>query len=101
MMLSFLAFHIGGVGLNEMLPELKEVIVEWFMLGIYLDVTPEILKIIQLEWETEEDRQLNMLIKWSDMETPTWEKLIHALIMIKKYNVAISIAIGHRKSLIK
>ena len=93
-------FNLGGVDLSEMLSELKEVIIEWFMLGIYLDITPEILKIIQAEWETEEHRQLNMLIKWSDKEEPTWEKLIHALIMIKKYNVATNIAIKYRKSLI-
>ena len=97
MNLSHISLKTGGISLSEMLQELNGVIVEWFMLGIYLNITPEALKIIQAHRETEEDHQRNMLIKWSEVDIPTWEKLIHALMMIKKYDVAINIAITHSK----
>lgn len=80
-----------------MLLELKDAIVEWFRLGFYLSLTQETLKAIQAGGGTEESHQITMLIKWSEMEIPTWEKLITALMDIEQFTIAVNIATKYRK----
>ena len=80
-----------------MLLELKDAIVEWFRLGVYLNLTTETLKAIQAGGGTEESHQITMLIKWSEMEIPTWEKLITALMDIEQFTIAVNIATKYRK----
>ena len=80
-----------------MLVELEEVTVRWFMLGIYLGVEPTTLKAIKEDRKTVEYCKMEMLIKWSDLEIPTWEKLIIALMDINESTVAVQIATKYRK----
>ena len=81
-----------------MLVELEDVAIRWFMLGIYLGIGDATLKAIREDKKTIENCIIDMLIKWSDLEAPTWEKLVIALMDINESKVAIRIATKYRES---
>ena len=88
---------VGGISLDQMLSELEDVTVRWFMLGIYLGIDDATLKDIRENKKTVEKCKVEMLIKWSNRENPTWEKLIFALLDINEATVAVKIATKYRK----
>ena len=88
----------GGISLQDMLTELKDVISKWFKLGIFLGVTSEVLTGIKRSGKKEKECKLLMLIEWSKQDIPTWEKLVTALIKANLPTVAVRIATNHRKS---
>ena len=94
----FIIIILGGISLDQMLIELENVTVRWFMLGIYLGVDDATLKAIREDKIMVEKCKVEMLIKWSFKENPTWEKLIIALLDINESTVAIKIATKYRKS---
>ena len=81
---------IGGIDLKEMLEALVELTVQWFMLGICLKMEPANLLNIRGSKKnaTVEECKIEMLIKWSEQQTPTWEKLVKALIKMKMHSIA-------------
>ena len=87
----------GGLCLQEMLEVLVEVTVQWFMLGIYLGIPSETLQTIRATKRKVEVRKTHMLIKWSEQDTPTWEKLVEALMKMKLYILAVNIATKYRE----
>ena len=95
--LPLLLFDSEGISLQDMLNELEDVIVEWFKLGVYLKVPSATLKAIRSDSKRVEECKLFMLIEWSKYDTPTWEKLVTALIHIDMPSVAVKIATKHRK----
>ena len=80
-----------------MLIELQDVIVEWMKLGIYLGIPSEVLTSIRHDKQKVEECKVSMLIEWSKRDTPTWEKLVTALVQADIPNVAIKIATKHRE----
>ena len=87
----------GGIGLQEMLNELKDVTIKWFKLGVFLGVQSEVLTGIKRSEKNEKCRKVQMLIVWSKQDIPTWEKLVTALIKADFPTVAVRIATNHRK----
>lgn len=84
-----------GIYLEDLLLALIDVTVQWFNLGIQLDIPPETLKAIRTDRREVEECKREMLIKWDEQDTPTWEKLVKALIKIEMYFVAVDIATKH------
>ena len=68
--------------------ELKQV--EWYELGIQLDVPAHLLKAIERENPTESRRMADMLQYWLGNETATWQKIIEALERIGDYGNTVS-----------
>ena len=63
--------------------ELKTV--DWYEVGIQLNVPAHQLKTIKRENSTESMRMAEILQYWLDNETATWEKIIDALERIGDY----------------
>lgn len=70
---------------------------QWFNLGIQLDIPPDTLKTIETDSSGVEECKREMLVKWDEQDTPTWEKLVKALMKIEMYSVAADIATKHRE----
>lgn len=87
----------GGLTLKELLEAMRDVTVQWFDLGIYLGLPPEVLETIRADWSKVEECKIEMLIKWSEQDTPTWEKLVKGLMELKMYSSAAEIATEHRE----
>ena len=64
--------------------------VEWYELGIQLDVPAHQLKAIRRENPTESMRMAEVLQYWLDNETATWQKIIEALERIGDYGNTVS-----------
>ena len=83
--------------MQDMLNELQDVIIEWFKLGVYLKVPSATLRAIRNDRKRVEECKVYMLIEWSHHDTPTWEKLVTALIHIDMPSVAVKMATKHSK----
>lgn len=84
-----------------MMNELRGVIIQWFRLGVFLGVPSATLKAIRNDRKKEEDCKVCMLIEWSNLDTPTWEKLVTALVYTDLPSIAVKIASKHRESHVK
>ena len=77
--------------LSGVLPELRDLVIElktvdWYDLGIQLNVPAHQLKIISRENPTESMKMAEVLQYWLDNETAaTWENVIEALERISGY----------------
>ena len=68
--------------------ELKQV--EWYELGIQLNVPAHQLRAIRRENPAESMRMAEVLQYWLDNETATWQKIIEALERIGNYGNTVS-----------
>ena len=65
--------------------------------GLYLGLAAPTLKQIQKEQLTTERCRREMLLTWGKEQTPTWLKVIQALVKIKRFPLAVKIASEHGK----
>ena len=79
------------VTLRDLLRELIDV-VDWFHLGIYLDIPHSALLKISAENGTVDRCKTQALIKWMDLREPSWEDVVRALVNIKMIDLARNIA---------
>ena len=71
--------------------ELKGVIA-WFNLGVQLKIPTHQLLAIREDYRTTEKCRLEMLIRWEQLEKPTWTKLVTALVNIGRRGLAEDLA---------
>ena len=76
--------------------ELKEV-TDWFALGVYLGLDEFILKSVQEDCVRTDDCRREMLGKWMKEQEATWSKVVHALVEMKMYPLAVQIASKYSK----
>ena len=79
--------------------ELKTV-VNWFQLGIQLEIPPDILKAIRSDRRDTAECRLELFMKWKDRERPTWQKVVKALSNIGLNRLAKDISEKYLGSLI-
>jgi len=77
--------------MTELLTELQKV-TDWFTLGVFLEVPTPLLKAIMNDWSDTDQCKLEMLIAWSNQETPTWPRVISALGEMGMTELALEIA---------
>ena len=65
----------------------------WYPLGLQLGVPHVDLKMIECDYPRTEDRKLQSLQKWIDIdEQPSWSRVVRALLAINERHVARNIA---------
>ena len=67
-------------------------VTEWFSLGVQLKIPTDELMIIRKDHRYTHDCRLEMLIRWKQLEEPTWTKLVTALVNIGRRDLAVKIA---------
>ena len=67
--------------LVDLVNELQDVN-QWVPFGLYLGIKIEILRAIEMECSTIQDRRIKMLEEWQNNTTPTWSAVINALVGI-------------------
>lgn len=75
----------------QLVSELTEV-VDWFHLGIYLEIPHSELLKISADYDTVNSCKTQALIKWIDLKEPSWESVVRALVGIKMKDLADHIA---------
>jgi len=83
--------QLKEVPMTDLLTELQKV-TDWFTLGVFLEVPTPVLKAIMKDWSDTDQCKLEMLIAWSNQETPTWPRVISALGEIGMTELALEIA---------
>ena len=63
-------------------------VTEWFSLGVQLKIPTEDLMTIRKDHRFTYDCRLEMLIRWEQLEKPTWTKLVTALDNIGRRDLA-------------
>ena len=91
MILSFLSGGGENAELAALQVELRGV-TEWFSLGVQLKIPTDELMIIRKDHRYTHDCRLEMLIRWEQLEEPTWTKLVTALVNIGRRDLAVKIA---------
>ena len=74
-----------------MVSELQEV-TDWYYLGLCLGVPFTTLQSIKQDYRLIEERKREVLLAWSEQETPTWVKVVNVLVEMKKMPLAQQIA---------
>lgn len=69
----------------------------WFELGVQLNIAVCDLLAIKQDYRETSDCRLQMLIKWEQLERPTWSKLISALVKIRRIVLAEDLATKYGK----
>lgn len=67
--------------------------------GVYLGLTVSTLKQIQKDQLTTDRCRMEMLLTWGKEQTPTWLKVIQALVKIRMFHLAVKIASKYGKFL--
>ena len=94
-----LTCHAGDIqNPLQLLNELEEVI-DWMSFGVYLGLTVSTLKQIQKDQLTTDRCRRKMLLTWGKEQTPTWLKVIQALVKIRMFHLAVKIASKYGKFL--
>jgi len=83
--------QLKEVPMTDLLTELQKV-TDWFTLGVFLEVPTPVLKAIMKDWSDTDQCKLEMLIAWSNQETPTWPRVISALGEMGMTELALEIA---------
>ena len=92
-----LTCHTGDIrSAKELLDELQEV-TDWMPFGLYLGLTVPTLKQIQKDQQTTDRCRREMLLTWGKEQTPTWLKVIQALVKIRMFHLAVKIASKYGK----
>ena len=79
----YVMIHLGCPELKDLMMELRTV--DWYELGIQLDVPADQLGTIDRENPTEARKMAKVLQYWLSNETASWEKVITALERIGGY----------------
>ena len=84
----------GGVESAELADLQVELngVIAWFELGVQLKMPSHDLLAIREDYRTVEKCRLEMLIRWEQLEKPTWNKLFSALVNIGMKGLADSLA---------
>lgn len=69
--------------------------VRWFELGLQLNIPEDDLKAIAADHVSVRDRSLHMFMRWKELEKPTWNRLVTALLNIGKRTLAEKLAKNH------
>ena len=77
--------------LKDLVSELQEV-TDWYYLGLCLGVPFTMLQSIKQDYRHIEERKREVLLAWSDKETPTWVKVVNVLVEMRKMSLANHIA---------
>ena len=83
--------QLKEVPMTELLTELQRV-TDWFTLGVFLEVPTPVLKAIVKDYTDTDQCRLEVLIAWSNQETPTWPRVISALGEMGMTELALGIA---------
>ena len=85
----------GAVTLKSLVSELHEV-VDWFHLGVHLDVPDSELMKIKRSYLEVDDCKTQVLIFWMKQALQlTWSAVVRALVGIRMYSLAQKIAIKY------
>ena len=76
--------------------ELLEV-TEWFNFGLHLGLDENTLGSVKNDRMRTDDRRRDMLGIWMREQEATWSKVVHALVKIKMYRLAVQIASKYSK----
>lgn len=91
-------YSIAGdiiVNLRDLLEELKE-LTDWFNFGAHLGIHQEELLVIGKDYDMDTERcKVETLIVWMKRESPTWSKVIQALVRMEMLTLAQQIAKHH------
>ena len=82
--------------MRDLIEELK-IVTDWFNFGIYLGIPHEELMVVGKDYNImgTERCKLETLIIWMKRESPTWSKVIQALVGIEMFALAEKIAKNH------
>lgn len=86
--------HVGNLEAAELadLQRALKPVIEWFSLGVELKIPVDALSTIRKDYRLTDDCRLEMLIQWKQMESPTWSKLVTALVAINRKALANQLA---------
>ena len=76
--------------------ELQEV-TEWFNFGLHLGLDVNTLESIKKGHQKTHDCRRDMLGIWMKEQKATWSKVVHALVKINMYRLAVQIASKYSK----
>ena len=92
-----LACHAGDIkDFRTLLNELREV-TDWMPFGVCLGLAVPTLKQIQKDQQTTDRCRREMLLTWGKEQTPTWLKVIQALVKLRIFHLAVKIAYKYGK----
>ena len=83
---------IKEVSVKDLLSELEEVITNWFVLGVFLNIPESKLCEIRQDYENDEECKMEMLMSWKQLSIPTWNAIVDALAKIGMDSLAIKLA---------
>jgi len=86
----------GEVKLKDLVNELKDV-VDWFTFGYYLGLGTAALQTVKRDRGDVDSCRREMLSVWMREYEPTWYKVVAALVEMKMYNLAVTIASKYSK----
>ena len=93
-----MSLHAEETTLADLLNELSEV-VEWFQMGVHLEVSKGVLLKIEEDYRTVNRCMLHMLMTRMDQKELTWSDIVRALVKLKMRRLAQKIAANHRELL--
>ena len=82
--------------LKDLVNELQEV-TDWFALGVYLGLEMSTLESVRTDSMGVDECRRNMLGIWMREQEATWSKVVHALVEMKMYHLAVQIASKYSK----
>ena len=82
--------------LPVLVEELVEV-VDWFHLGLYLEIPEHELKVIRCDYPDVKQRKTQALSVWMKMKDASWSQIVRALVAIRMKSLARHIATKYGK----
>ena len=76
--------------------ELQKV-TDWFNFGLHLGVDENTLDSVKNDHQRTDECRRDMLGKWMKEQEATWSKVVHALVKMKMYYLAVQIASKYSK----
>ena len=86
----------GEVKFKDLVNELQEV-TDWCDFGFHLGLDENTLSSVEKDRMETDDCRRDMLEKWMREQEATWSKVVHALVKIKMYHLAVRIASKYSK----
>ena len=91
---------VKKVTLPVLVEELVEV-VDWFHLGLYLEVPEHELKMIRYDYPDVKQRKTQVLSVWMKMKEESWSQIVRALVGIRRKTLARHIATKYGKCIMQ
>lgn len=80
------------MALTELIAVFRDSFVEWYALGIAINVEPYVLNEIEMDNDGDISRcTVAMLMQWHQRKKPTWKKLVQGLLKIGMTSLAYTI----------